>query len=80
MGSYLGHGLVAMEMTAVTNKVVLCSLSRTRGELEAGGWGNKGRQKRREEKEREGIERKEKRESEFLSIVKVTQRRQFHTR
>lgn len=52
MGSYLGYGLVAMEMTAVTNKAVLCSLSRTRGELEAGVGGSEGSQKGKEGREK----------------------------
>lgn len=56
MGSHLGHGLVAMEMTAVTNKVVLCSLSRTRGELEAGGKEGRVRGRQKGKGGREGGE------------------------
>lgn len=46
-----------MEMSAVTNKAVLCSLSRTRGELEAGGWGEgvKGGRKERRGGRRERV-------------------------
>lgn len=36
-----------MEMTAVTNKAVLCSISRTRGELEAARGGVEGSRKER---------------------------------
>lgn len=53
MGSYLGPGLVAMEMTAVTNKAVLCSISRTRGEPEAGREEGEGDRQEGREGERE---------------------------
>lgn len=47
-----------MEMTAVTNKAVLCSISRTRGELEAG----RGEWREAERKEAEGGRKRGERE------------------
>lgn len=56
-----------MEMTAVTNKAVLCSICRTRGEVEAGWGGLGGGGERGMETERKGGEEEGQR-GELISI------------